>query len=341
MRSQSIFSLSTRSLRSLAPLLLFLTCLFGAPTTYEFPVASVCSIELFAQDDLDLSVLDSNSTDVSTDQETSADASDDLNATSDSNASSRSGNSKTLDLILASGWIGLILLFCSIVAVSLIIRLCLLLRRSVFTPEALAHDLTEAVAGGSYEKARQTAEADASFLGAVAASGLKEVDRGWNAVEKALEDSVAEESAKLYRRTEPLSVIGNVAPMLGLLGTVVGMVETFGELAVADVGGRNLANGIYFALVTTVDGLIVAIPILVAHSLLNSRIASLISAATVSVEKIVEPLKRRALSNVTHANAKAVNNTAAVSTPVGLREVHPDETTTTQTRPTLSLKSRQ
>ncbi|MBR2002911.1 MAG: MotA/TolQ/ExbB proton channel family protein, partial [Thermoguttaceae bacterium] len=122
--------------------------------------------------------------------------------------------------------------------------------------------------------------------------GLRETDRGWAAVEKGLEDAVAEETAAFYRRTEPLATIGNVAPMLGLLGTVVGMVSTFGELAVADGSGRNLAGGIYFALVTTVDGLLVAIPVLVAHSVLNARGAARFAELVQRLDRLFASSKR-------------------------------------------------
>lgn len=200
---------------------------------------------------------------------------------------------RMLELIMAGGWIGTILLICSLFAVSLIIRLCLSLRRSTIIPEALVDALKANITHGAYDIALQKASVSNSFLGRIATAGLKENARGWDAIEKALEDAGNEQTSRFYRRTEPLSMIGNVAPMLGLLGTVIGMVTTFGELAVADTGGRNLAHGIYFALVTTVDGLIVAIPLLVAHSLLNARIAKLASETLEILESIFEPVKHR------------------------------------------------
>ena len=80
--------------------------------------------------------------------------------------------------------------------------------------------------------------------------------------------------------------------MLGLLGTVVGMVSTFGELAVADGSGRNLAGGIYFALVTTVDGLLVAIPVLVAHAVLNARGAARFAELVQRLDRLFASSKR-------------------------------------------------
>jgi len=215
-------------------------------------------------------------------------------ATSADAASSNGGErSKLLELVLAGGWIGAVLLVASILAVSLAIRLALALRRSVFFSPELETAVADALARNDFAAALAAAdERNDAVVGRVLAAGLRETDRGWAAVEKGLEDAVAEETAAFYRRTEPLATIGNVAPMLGLLGTVVGMVSTFGELAVADGSGRNLAGGIYFALVTTVDGLLVAIPVLVAHSVLNARGAARFAELIQRLDRLFASSKR-------------------------------------------------
>lgn len=210
-----------------------------------------------------------------------------------SNASSAGERSKLFELVLAGGWIGVVLLVASIIAVSLAIRLALALRRAVFFSPELETAVADALARNDFAAALAAAEErNDAVVGRVLAAGLRETDRGWAAVEKGLEDAVAEETAAFYRRTEPLATIGNVAPMLGLLGTVVGMVSTFGELAVADGSGRNLAGGIYFALVTTVDGLLVAIPVLVAHSVLNARGAARFAELIQRLDRLFASSKR-------------------------------------------------
>lgn len=210
-----------------------------------------------------------------------------------SNASSDGERSKLFELVLAGGWIGVVLLVASIIAVSLAIRLALALRRSVFFSPELETAVADALARNDFAAALAAAEErNDAPLGRVLAAGLRETDRGWDAVEKGLEDAVAEETAAFYRRTEPLATIGNVAPMLGLLGTVVGMVSTFGELAVADGSGRNLAGGIYFALVTTVDGLLVAIPVLVAYAVLNAQGATRFAELVRRLDRLFATSKR-------------------------------------------------
>src|ERR671914_570403 len=100
-------------------------------------------------------------------------------------------------------------------------------------------------------------------------------------VEKAMEDATAEQAARLFRRIEYLSVIGNIAPMVGLLGTVTGMLLAFKQVADTEgsAGAAQLADGIYQALVTTVAGLIIAIPSLGAFALFRSRVDQLVAEA--------------------------------------------------------------
>ncbi|MDD3589381.1 MAG: MotA/TolQ/ExbB proton channel family protein [Thermoguttaceae bacterium] len=261
---------------------------------------------------------------------------------------------KFFELVRAGGWIGVILLFASIVAVSLIIRLCLKLRRNSFAPFQLEQELSKLITNRLYDDALKVAESSDSFLARIAYAGLREVSQDWDVVEKAIEDAATEETTALYRKTEPLSMIGNVAPMLGLLGTVIGMVATFGELAIADAGGRNLAKGIYFALVTTVDGLLVAIPVLVAHSLINMRIGKIVSETVKKVDKLFQPIKLQSLSIQSPSGRQQAvqserNQQQQHSSNLsGLREVVSNNSSSaspspqsTTSRPSLSLKNRQ
>jgi biopolymer transport protein ExbB len=114
-------------------------------------------------------------------------------------------------------------------------------------------------------------------------------------VEKALEDALAEQSARLFRKVEYLSVIGNIAPMVGLLGTVTGMIIAFQQVASTQgsAGAADLAEGIYQALVTTVVGLIIAIPSLGAFAIFRNRIDELVAEAAYMAQHVFAPLKRR------------------------------------------------
>lgn len=137
-----------------------------------------------------------------------------------------------------------------------------------------------------------------STLGRVVGAGLAEMELGWPAVEKAMEEALAEESARLYRKVEYLSVIGNLAPMLGLLGTVVGMIVAFRQVAETQGAARaaDLAEGIYLALVTTVEGLLVAIPALAAFAFFRNKVDALIAEVALTSEKLLRPLKRELMA---------------------------------------------
>ncbi len=110
-----------------------------------------------------------------------------------------------------------------------------------------------------------------------------------------MEDAVGEQSARLFRKIEYLSVIGNIAPMIGLLGTVVGILLAFQGVADAPGADRTakLAEGIYGALVTTVGGLLVAIPCLATFAVFRNRVDQLVAEAAYQAQHAFAPLKRR------------------------------------------------
>jgi biopolymer transport protein ExbB len=132
-----------------------------------------------------------------------------------------------------------------------------------------------------------------SYLAAVLGAGLAEVELGYAAVEKAMEDCSQQQAARLYRKLEFFTMIGTIAPMLGLLGTVWGMILAFMEFEVrANPQPSDLAPGIYKALVTTLQGLCVAIPALAAYSLLRNRTDELVAETSLTAERVFSNFKR-------------------------------------------------
>ena len=150
----------------------------------------------------------------------------------------------------------------SIGTVAMVIENAMTIRAQVLMPPGLGEQVRDLLSAGQLAPAHELCRQEPSFLAYVLQAGIAEYDGGWSAVEKAMEDASAEQSARLFRKVEYLSVIGNIAPMLGLLGTVIGMILAFREVADTQGAARaaDLAEGIYLALVTTVEGLIVAIP---------------------------------------------------------------------------------
>jgi biopolymer transport protein ExbB len=171
------------------------------------------------------------------------------------------------------------------------------IRRADLIPEDLAEELHKLVAQGRLNEAVTTCKSRPCLLAAVVQQGLSEADFGWSEVEKAMEDGIAEQSARIYRWLEYLSVIANLAPMVGLLGTVTGMLLAFKEVADSgqNAGAGDLADGIYQALVTTVYGLVIAIPALGFFAMFRSWVDQLVAEAAYAALHILAPLKQRIL----------------------------------------------
>ncbi len=198
------------------------------------------------------------------------------------------------EILSAGGVIGLLIMLLSIAAVALVIEHVMTIRAPVLMPPGLAEEVHELVGAGKVGPAGQRCRMQPSFLAHVLGAGLAEVDGGWPAMEKAMEDAAAEQSARLFRKIEYLSVIGNIAPMMGLLGTVIGMVFAFREVAETQGAARaaDLAGGIYLALVTTVEGLIVAIPSVAAFAVFRNRVDHLVAEVTYVAQHVFTPMKR-------------------------------------------------
>jgi biopolymer transport protein ExbB len=204
-----------------------------------------------------------------------------------------------LEIIFSGGILGIgimvVLILLSIVAVYLIVDQVLGLKRRDLLPGELAENVRQLLAQGKLKDADQACRERPCPLSFVLASGIAEIEFGWPAVEKALEDSLSEQAARLYRKLEYLSLIGNLAPMLGLLGTVAGMIVAFREVALSQgtAGAGQLASGIYSALVTTVAGLLIAIPALGAFAIFRNRIDELVSEMAYSAQHVFGPIRRR------------------------------------------------
>ena len=208
--------------------------------------------------------------------------------------------SGVLDIIFSGGIVGAIIIFVlltlSLTAAYLIFDHLMTIRRSDLIPDGLGDQVREALLAGDVKTAKNACNARPSFLSFVLMHGIGELEFGWNAVEKSLEDALAEQAARLYRKIEYLSVIGNIAPMVGLLGTVIGMIIAFQEVAATQgtASAPQLARGIYQALVTTVGGLIVAIPSIGAFAIFRNRIDQLVAEAAFTAQHIFAPLRRKA-----------------------------------------------
>lgn len=196
-------------------------------------------------------------------------------------------------LLEAGGTIGWIIMALSVAMIALIVEHLLTIRRSTLMPVQLAEEVHRLISQGNIKQSEQQCKLQPSFLAYVLASGLAESSLGYAAVEKAMEDASQQQAARLYRKLEYFTVIGTIAPMLGLLGTVWGMILAFMEFEVkANPQVSELAPGIYRALVTTLQGLCVAIPALAAYAVLRNRVDELVAEATLVAEHVFSNFKR-------------------------------------------------
>lgn len=225
------------------------------------------------------------------------------------------------DVVLSGGWFGglilLTLVMMSMVAVYLIVEQLSTLRKTEVMPRGLADEIRQLLSQGRLADADGACRKKPSPLSFVLLSGLSEIDFGWTAMEKAMEDAISEQAAKLYRKIEYLSVIGNLAPMCGLLGTVTGMIFAFQQVAASqgNAGAGDLAQGIYSALVTTVAGLVVAIPSLGAFAVLRNRIDQLIAETAYIAQHVFSPVRRRATKMTPRAGGGSSATSGNISTP--------------------------
>jgi biopolymer transport protein ExbB len=141
-----------------------------------------------------------------------------------------------------------------------------------------------------YQEAYELAKADESLLGQVLASGLAKLSTGYDNALASMQETGQEESLKLDQRLSVLALIGTVAPMFGLLGTVDGMVASFQVIARSSTTPKpsELAQGISMALVTTLIGLWLAIPAILSFNLLKNRQAKLLLESGIISENLMK-----------------------------------------------------
>lgn len=182
---------------------------------------------------------------------------------------------------------------CSIASIALIIEHAITIRRSVIVPELSVAQVKTMFDERRFREALEFCQNDPSFVSGVVHAGLIEAANGYEAMENAMQDAAGERTARLYRKIEWLNLLGNVAPMLGLLGTVWGMIVAFGEIEAK--GGKanpeDLAGGIMIALVSTFTGLLVAIPALAGYGIFRSRIEQMAMEASLVAEELLANFK--------------------------------------------------
>lgn len=179
------------------------------------------------------------------------------------------------DFLAAGGPVMVPLGLCSVVAVALTMERCLRLRKEAVLPAAVDEPIELAVRG-ERGRALELAGGIQAPAARILAAGLRRDSLPLLDIERAMEDQAGKESDTMRGRIRALSVIAAIAPLLGLLGTVLGLNEAFHRVVRAGLGKpEQLAAGIEEALITTIVGLCLAIPLMLVASLLNGKVRRL------------------------------------------------------------------
>ncbi len=231
------------------------------------------------------------------DTDTSAEVVDQTDTTA-STLGSGTERRSMLEYLLLSGVCGGLIVVCSVVALGLVFEHLFTIRRGALMPDDLVHQLDEAISKGHLDQASQMCQERPCLFSNVILAALKRYQSsefGFAEYRAAAEEAGEEQTARLYRKTEALNVIGAISPMLGLTGTVLGMIKSFNVISAS--GGTatpdQLAGGIGEALITTLMGLFVAIPTMICFSYFRNRIDSLVAEAGQRAEQVLMPLGRR------------------------------------------------
>jgi biopolymer transport protein ExbB len=193
------------------------------------------------------------------------------------------------ELVKAGGWLMIPIIACSVVAMAIIFERLWALRSKRVVPVNLVARVWQYHRKGKLNNAQITAIRDGSALGRILAAGLVNRQHSREIMKESIEESGRQVVSEMERYLNTLGTIASIAPLLGLLGTVIGMIKVFSAITVAGVGNPTvLAGGISEALITTATGLSVAIPSLMFHRYFESRVQRLVIKMEEESLKMVE-----------------------------------------------------
>ncbi len=214
----------------------------------------------------------------------------------------------------------------SIAALYLILDLSIRLRRSRLLPCGIAAEIATAAARYGVQSLPSRFGKRHDFVSlaiCVAVSKTAGLRSDWHHTSQIAAESIQEKAFALTRRAEWCNLLGNVAPMVGLFGTVYGMIEAFNILGISSgqPKSESLALAISVALVTTFWGLLIAIPSLFFHGVFRSRVESLASEAAVETESLLEKFSRFPLTSAADASPVPLDDITAAKQKIRDRRI--------------------
>lgn len=196
-----------------------------------------------------------------------------------------------IEILQAGGWLMLPILLCSVIAVAIIIERLWTLQRRRVLPKDLAMRVWEWARDRQLDQKHLTVLSANSPMGRILAAGLANRHQSREVLKEIVQDTGRHVVHELERYLNSLGTIAAITPLLGLLGTVIGMVKVFTAITTAGVGNPGvLAGGISEALITTAAGLSVAIPSLIAYRYLRGRVDALVVEMEKEAMKLIDAL---------------------------------------------------
>jgi len=197
-----------------------------------------------------------------------------------------------LEIVKAGGILMLPIMLCSVIALAVSVERLWSLRRKCVLPDGVSTRARQLLSGKQISEQKILAMKTDSPLGEVLSVVLAKRHQGRDQIVRAVEDVGRQVAHRLQRYLNALGTIAAITPLLGLLGTVVGMIAVFTKITGAGVGNAGeLAGGISQALITTAAGLTVAIPAFVMHRYLRARVDGLILEMEQQTLSVIEDLR--------------------------------------------------
>jgi biopolymer transport protein ExbB len=190
----------------------------------------------------------------------------------------------------ASGPIGIVIVAMSFYLIALVVWMTFQYRKAVAVPELLVREVTDLLSQKQFTEAYQRLTADPSFLARVLAAGVRKLPSGLVQALRAMELANDDATMEMEHRTTYLATVGTLGPMIGLVGTVYGMILSFRVIATAGASPQasQLASGISTALFATLEGIALSIPAIYFYALFRNRIARLSLEVALAAESLLE-----------------------------------------------------
>ena len=195
------------------------------------------------------------------------------------------------EIVRSGGWLMLPILLCSIVAIAIVIERFWTLNATRISPKYVVAQVWTWLKNNQLDSTKLRELRLSSPLGQILAAGLLSSKNGRTAMNESIEQTAAQVVHDMERYLNTLGTIAAITPLLGLLGTVVGMIRVFSEIMLQGTGNANaLAGGISEALITTAAGLTVAIPTYMFHRHFTRKVDSLVLSLEQESTKLVDAI---------------------------------------------------